>query len=123
MRYNSALQFNAFEVIVYCCVHTASFSNWQLLKMTDSTKPSLDTKTSASFVPLLPAKAYPPPKPINPTAPLIDEPVGDQIMPTDDMVEATATKSRSSSASTMSSLATTNDGDKKPFLPLVELDE
>ncbi len=91
--------------------------------MTEPTKATSNSKHPSPFIPLLPAKAYPPPKPLKPSAPLIDEPVGDQVMPTDEMVQATATKSRSSSTSTLSSLATSNDGDKKPFLRLVELEE
>ena len=100
---------------------TAKAKKLRISKMTtNSTKPPLKITPSLSFVPLLPPKAYPPPKPIEPKAPLIDEPVGDQVMPTDDMVKATATKSRSSSTSTMSSTAVNTDGDKIPFLPLVE---
>ena len=100
----------------------SSFTKRRALIMTESTNLLHETRSS-SFIPLLPAKAYSPLKPIKPTAPLIDQPVGDQVMPTDDMVQATATKSRSSSTSTDSSLAASTGVDSKAFLPLVELEE
>lgn len=81
------------------------------------------TAFPSPFLELLPAKAYPAPKPIKPSAPLIDIPVGDQVMPTDEMVRATATKRSSSSTSTASSFAIGDEGDKKAFLPLVEWQE
>lgn len=84
--------------------------------------PGISSPTS--FLELLPAKSYPPPNPIKPSAPLIDVPVGDQVMPSDEMVEATATKRRSSSTSTAYSVATSNDGDDRKeaaFLPLIEV--
>ncbi|KAL6713759.1 hypothetical protein ACLMJK_008251 [Lecanora helva] len=77
--------------------------------MSDSTKATLETTISSSFIPPLPAKAFPPAKPIQPKAPLVDEPVGDQVMPTDEMIQATATKSRSSSSSTLMSMTASDD--------------
>lgn len=71
--------------------------------------------TSAKPISLLPAKTYVPPsglKPLRPIQPLIDRPVGDQVMPTDEMVQATATKRRRSSANT-----------KYAFLPLPVVEE
>ena len=90
-------------------------------------RPSLPTILSSSFfVPILPAKTYPAPHPIQPSAPFIDKAVGDQIMPTDEMIEATATKKRRhSSCASMSSgdgVKTGENGagtDDKAFLPLV----
>ena len=71
--------------------------------------------TSSKPIPLLHAKTYVPPsgfKPLHPVQPLIDRPVGDQVMPTDEMVQATATKRRCSSANT-----------KYAFLPLPLVEE
>ena len=70
--------------------------------------------TSSKPIPLLPAKTYVPPsgfRPLHPIRPLIDRPVGDQVMPTDEMVQATATK-RCSSANM-----------KYAFLPLPVVEE
>ena len=71
--------------------------------------------TSSNQIPLLPAKTYVPPsgfRPHHSIQPLIDRPVGDQVMPTDEMIRATATKRRRSSANT-----------KYAFLPLPVMEE
>ena len=75
--------------------------------------------SSANVLPLLPAKTYIPPQGsrarralVSPNRPLIDKPVGDQVMPTDDMVKDTATKRR-----------TTRTKTKNAFLPLAVVHE
>ena len=89
--------------------------------------------TSKRYLELLPPKTYIPPEntearqaQLKSSPPLIDVPVGDQVMPTEDMIQAqvSATKRRSSSsASSASSIASDNDNCKKAFLPLADLEE
>lgn len=77
-------------------------------------KPNMPT-TSSNPIPLLPAKTYVPPsgfRPLHSVQPLIDRPVGDQVMPTDEMIQATATKRRWSRPNT-----------KYAFLPLPVVEE
>lgn len=90
-------------------------------------------ESSSTFLELLPPKTYIPPPhtkarqaQLTSSPPLIDAPVGDQVMPTEDMIRAqvSATKGRSSSTtSTVSSLSSNSDAEQTAFLPLAELEE
>ncbi|KAL2056645.1 hypothetical protein ABVK25_003039 [Lepraria finkii] len=75
--------------------------------------------SSSNFLPPLPATTYVPPKGsrarralASPNRPLVDAPVGDQIMPTDEMVKAFASKRRIACPNT-----------KNAFLPPAVLEE
>ena len=89
---------------------------------------SLPERTSSSqSIPLLPAKAYTPPSSeqasFESSNPLIDAHVGHEAMPTEGEIKDATTKRRSSSTSTASSFASSNDGEKRVLLPLADVKE
>ncbi|CAF9911039.1 MAG: hypothetical protein ALECFALPRED_007058 [Alectoria fallacina] len=86
-----------------------------------------ERSNSSQIIPLLPAKAYVPPSSQQTSTEssnrLIHAHVGHEAMPTEDEIKDATTKRRSSSTSTASSFASTNDPDNKGFLPLADLKE
>lgn len=86
-----------------------------------------ERSSSSQSIPLLPAKAYVPPSSDQDSTEssnsFIDAHVEHEAMPTEDEIKDATTKPRSSSTSTTSSFALSNDSENGDFIPPANMKE